>query len=80
MNWNKLLSIQIQTLPPTVHHKWWETAHSVCKATNEKLQEPKFWKSPNELKNNSIGLNNLWNKQLENILYSHPQPPPGLPN
>jgi hypothetical protein len=33
---NKLLFIQIQTIPLSMHHKWKENIDIVCKATNEK--------------------------------------------
>ena len=35
-NWNRLLFIQIQTLPPRMHHqKWKDIIDFVCKSTNE---------------------------------------------
>ena len=33
-NQNRLLFIRIQTLPPTIHHKWKESIDFVCKSTN----------------------------------------------
>ena len=35
-NPNRLLFIQIQTLPPSMHHKWKESIDSACKTTNGK--------------------------------------------
>jgi hypothetical protein len=50
MNRNMLLFIQISALPLSVHHKWKETIHIVCKTTyGDQLPT----KSPVELKSNS---------------------------
>ena len=56
-NRNRLLFIQIQTIPPSMHQKWEETIDIVCKATNGKLWGTNSrWKVPLSFKDNSIGL------------------------
>ena len=49
-NQNRLPFIQIQTLPPSMHHKWKELIDIVCKTTNGKFNSQR----PIEFKDNSI--------------------------
>ena len=35
VNWNRLLFIQIQPLPPSTHHKWGIVFDTICKTTNK---------------------------------------------
>ena len=58
MNCNKLLFLQIQTLPPSMHHKWQESFIIIRETTNRKSEEHQFrMKSPDKLKDNStIGM------------------------
>ena len=46
----RLLFIQIQTLPPSMHHKWKEIIDIVCKTTNKIIGEQLPTKSPIDLK------------------------------
>ena len=41
MNRNRLILIQIQTLPPSMHHKWKAAIEIVMKKTDEKSIESK---------------------------------------
>ena len=54
MNQNRLLFIQIQALPPSMHHKWKEINDFVCKTTSRKSQETSPGETPIELKDNCI--------------------------
>ena len=45
MNWNRLPFIQVQTLPPSMHHKWKEIIDIVCKTTNGKSWGTNSWQS-----------------------------------
>ena len=54
MNWNRLLLIQIQPLPPSMYHKWNETMNIVFKTTNGKLYKTNFQREgPLSWKDNS---------------------------
>ena len=53
MNRNRLLFIQIQTLAPSMHHKWKEIIDIVCITTIGKfIGDLLLMKSPIELKDN----------------------------
>ena len=45
MNWNMLLFVQIQTLPPRLHHKWKEIIE-VCKKPMKIIGDQLPTKSP----------------------------------
>jgi hypothetical protein len=51
MKWNRLLYIQIQTLPPSLHHIWNKIMDIVSKTDNEKIIGDRLLlKGPIELK------------------------------
>ena len=54
MNRNRLLFIQIQTLRPSMHHKWKGIFDVLCKTTNGKIiGDQLLMESPIDLKDNS---------------------------
>ena len=42
MKRNRLLLVEIQILPPSMHHKWQEIIDIVCKTSNGKLELMNF--------------------------------------
>jgi hypothetical protein len=54
MNQNRLLFIQIQALPPSMHHKWTGINDFVCITTSRKSQGTNPGERTIELKDNCI--------------------------
>ena len=64
MNRNMLLFIHIPALPLSVHYKWKETIHIVCKTT---YGDQPLTKSPVELKDNSKVMCELYKDHLNDV-------------